>query len=136
MAYTINYKNYPPVIKYMGREYIGGTVTSGGSGGGHMDLLAESSNVPGFNPGTDVTLDGDMTEYDLLLFDIVYSNGAPMESSICTPSQIKYETDYSAWKWLLYGSLGYVGIYYVDDSTIHIHYDASLGIKRIYGIKL
>ena len=24
MAYTINYKNYPPVIKYMGREYIGG----------------------------------------------------------------------------------------------------------------
>lgn len=123
----------PKKLILNGKQYLG--VVNEGSGG-HMDLLAESSNVPGFDPGTDVTLDTDMTEYDLLLFDIVYSNGAPMESSICTPSQIKYETDSSAWKWLLYGALGYVGIYYVDDTTIHIYQDATLGIKRIYGIKL
>lgn len=30
MANTINYNNYPPVIHYMGKEYIGGPVNSGG----------------------------------------------------------------------------------------------------------
>lgn len=123
----------PKKLILNGKQYLG--VVNEGSEG-HMDLLAESSNVWGFDAGNDVTLDEDMTEYDLLFFDIVYSNGAPMESSICTPSQIKNETSYSAWKWLLYSTLGYVGIYYVDDTTIHIHQDATLGIKRIYGIKL
>lgn len=105
--------------------------TGGGGTSGTLTQLCYSAN--GYSAGVNITLSDNMTNYDLLQFNSIFSSSEGMPGVIIPVEVFKtYTTRY----YVGYYPSMYADIVYIDNTTIQTLRTNNMLLQSVYGIKL
>ena len=105
--------------------------SGGSSGGGTLTQLCYSAN--GYGAGVNIQLSDDITNYDLLQFNTIYTSTEGMPGVIVPVDVFKtYTTRY----YIGYVPSMYADVVYINDTTIQTVRANNINLQSVYGIKL
>lgn len=106
--------------------------SSPGGGGASYDVLTELSSGY-YETNSVVTLNGNISDYDFLIFYLRYSNGELFSSSIIDSKSFSNSVVRTN---VLYSGVGYSYVKYTSDTSITIEALSNVGVYKIVGVKL
>lgn len=121
---------------YMDKEYpnipIGGG--AGGGGSSFVKLAEYTDSGAGYAAGSTITLSQDITNFDILLFSVVWQSGTDGFSS-GTVVVDDFINKYTARMYANYSGAGYVDVLYLSNTSISVLRTGGELVHAVYGVK-
>ena len=121
---------------YMDKEYpnipIGGG--AGGGGSSFVKLAEYTDSGAGYAAGSTITLSQDITNFDILLFSVVWQSGTDGFSS-GTVVVDDFINKYTARMYANYSGAGYVDVLYLSNTSISVLRTGGEFVHAVYGVK-